>query len=165
MSAPAALTGYTLTPNSPDPYTGLANTYVGWHFVQAELASCLQAASWLQNYQGWSYHLAADPDNSQLQRLSLTSMLGNVEGSMMVTMIVTDTQWFVCDRGYVTVLDDDDVTNNYEVAAYTLPDPPAPPTPPAPPAFGLPPSADITVIPVRVAPPAPPPPMFPPPNQ
>ena len=157
---------YLLTPNAADPHTGLTNSYVGWHFVSAEMGDCLNAANWLQNYQGWSYHLSADPANTQLQRLSLTKTLGNVDSPMMVTNMVTDTQWFVFDMGYVTVLNDNTVQSDYTVTIYTLPTPPPPPPPPpTPPAFGLPYGAGLTVVAApSPLPPQPTPPMFPPPK-
>jgi hypothetical protein len=110
-----------------DPWTGLQNSYLAWHFVDSEALDVFAAMKWLKYYTGWDYHLAADPENPLLQRVSLTKNLGSAP--TFVTMLVGDTQWFMFDNGHITVLDEADVNANYDSVVYTLP--PNPPPPPA----------------------------------
>lgn len=131
---------YTLTPNNPDPYTGLQNAYVGWHFIDGEDINT--TLKWLKANTGWDYHVFAHPDDPAAQRLSLTKAIGNVETGTLVQFLVDETQWFTYDNGFINVLDDDDVTAGYTVADYILPDPPPVETPPPPPAMGMPPQPD-----------------------
>jgi hypothetical protein len=116
---------HKLTPKTADPYTGMQNSYLAWHFVDEEALDVFAAMKWLQFYTGWTYHLSADLNDPLAQQVVLTRQI--YVDQPMVTVVVKNTQWFTFDNGMVNALDDAFVTANYDAEDYTLPPNPPPP--------------------------------------
>jgi hypothetical protein len=136
---------YKLTPNEPDPLTGLTNSLIGWHFVEAEATDAIEGAKRLQGA-GYSWDIHPDPDDVALIRMTVT------KPPTAETIIVHESDWFTLDGQFVRVLPDSEVAVDYTVEVYEPPAPPAlgaPPTPPiavrSPP--GLPPPPDAVMTP------------------
>lgn len=117
---------YKLTPKQPDPVTAQVVPLIGWHFVGNATDAMKVFSSWkgVLARAGWHYHLDEHPGDPTLQRMSLTKQIGLGPGP--VQLRVEDTQWyvFVGTSDFMQVLDEADVTANYDVTDYVIPDPP-----------------------------------------
>jgi hypothetical protein len=117
---------YKLTPNQPDPLTGLTNSFIGWHFIEAEATDAIEGAKRLQGA-GYYWDIHPDPDNVALIRMTIT------QPPTGGTIQVHESDWFTLDGQFVRVLLDLEVTTDYAVEIYVPPAPPdlaAPPPPP-----------------------------------
>jgi len=117
---------YKLTPNQPDPLTGLVNSLIGWHFIEEETVDVIEGAKRLQGA-GYTWDIHPDPDNLALIRMAVT------QPPTAGTIHVHESDWFTLDGQFVRVLLDSEAAIDYTVEVYEPPAPPdlnAPPPPP-----------------------------------
>ena len=105
------MTTYKLTPKAANAI-GLSNEMLGWHFIGSEVANVLEGCDTVFLQGQWKPHLQIDESIVQ------TPPLWQLELSKLdyASIFVEDTQWFCFDGTYITVFDEDYVTENFNVA-------------------------------------------------
>ena len=105
------MTTYVLTPNAPDPVTGLENSVIGWQLTAATALDVMQGVDTIAmaGYVG----ALSNCDNSVSPPLwQAVISKGGVQ-----PVQVNDTDWFVFNGKYVWAITQADVEANYTVVA------------------------------------------------
>jgi hypothetical protein len=101
---------WILTPNNPDPLTGLVEPVEGWHFTGTTVGDVFEGANTVFRA-GWLPMLHPVQPATQFPPLWQVDF---IKGGM-ATVTCLDTQWFTFDGKHVEVLAETDVSTNYTV--------------------------------------------------
>jgi hypothetical protein len=101
---------WILTPNEPDPITGLLPSVLGWKFTGATVPDVFEGANtvWLAGWMPQIHPVDASGEFPPLWQVDF------VKGGA-ATVVCLDTQWFTFDGQHVGVLDDATVQAKYTV--------------------------------------------------
>lgn len=111
-----------LTPNNPDPITGLKNSIIGWHFVGASVMDVLLGCNTIYLATNRVWYPGIQPVPTDQSNPPLWQIIFTKDGNQPI--IVSDTQWFAFDGQHIWVFDESTVKDDYTITAWTPPDPP-----------------------------------------
>jgi hypothetical protein len=114
------VTTYLLTPNSPDPLTGLTSSVVGWQFSGPTAMDAFEGCNIIY-MAGWTAAMGPmtmNSDNIPIWELVITSTVAvPAGGTIEVPVVVADPDYFVFDGRNVWTIPLADVQANYTVTA------------------------------------------------
>lgn len=107
------MTTHKLTRKQPNEM-GIQNSCLGWHFTLSTALDALEGATIIQMYD-WNWMIFPNPEEPTNQRMSVVK-----NG---IQLIIDTPYWFTLDvdTGWVRVLDQDFVSDTYDVEVWTPP--------------------------------------------